>query len=252
MHGQHRRRAPVELPFGTRVVRAQVDRRERRVPVVGMEQDGRLRDRRQHAQRRKAEEREPPVVVLVVAPAVPVDLLAAEVLGVVDEQDPRLPLERVVHQGARFVEPPLLAPRTHLHVKRVAHGLEVGRDLEYLFVQGHDDDRPHAEPCLVVRQARDGFAQSTGAGEGRQLRSEVDDRHRLVGRARGQRVFRRGTRRLTSLHPCGRGWGHRGRCAPASAFHGSVTPPGDRRDRHHPASPAHRRAARIPSASAAR
>src|SRR6266566_1314886 len=68
---------------------AEVYRRQRRVPVVGVQQLRLRRDLGKGRERRQTEEREPPVVVRIVPVVVAVDARPVEKVGMLDEEDLR-------------------------------------------------------------------------------------------------------------------------------------------------------------------
>ena len=253
MHRKDAGRASIKLAVGIGVVGAQVDRRQRRVPVVRVQQHGRRRNLRQDVQRREAEEREAPMVVLVVATAVAVDLFAVEILRVVDEQNPRLPLPRIVHQRARFVDPSHFMPRSYNHREGIADRLQVRRHLDHLLVQRHHDDRLDAGPRLIMRQARHRLAEPSGPRERCQLRGQVHDGDRLVVRSRRERIRTRSRGHGPRRDRDGRGWRNGWRRAPATAFHVALVRQSvDRPERHCRAWPARSAARRTPSPCDAR
>ena len=92
--GQHRTQATMERV--TREGRAQVDRRQGRVPVVRVHDVGRRRDLWQDRQGRLAEKRESQCVVGIVTGIVAVDPRAVEEVRVLDEEDLRHALGVVV------------------------------------------------------------------------------------------------------------------------------------------------------------
>ena len=148
----------------------EVHRRERRVPVVGVQHDRPLHQARQRQAGGQREEGEPSVVVGVVGAALAVDAVAVEVLAVVDEIDLR------PGRGPAGAEHPrLLVPAAEAHHERLADGLEVGVLVAHGAVEGEDGGDVEAGGVLEVGQPRHRLGQSAGAGVGEVLRGHVND-----------------------------------------------------------------------------
>ena len=158
--GQHRTQATMERV--TREGRAQVDRRQGRVPVVCVHDVGRRRDLWQDRQGRLAEKRESQCVVGIVTGIVAVDPRAVEEVRVLDEEDLRHALGVVV---LRAVKPRGFGPSTQCHGEGPTCPLEGLSRLAYLPVQREDHRGRHAHGRLAARQAAHRFAQAAGPGE---------------------------------------------------------------------------------------
>ena len=152
-----------------REVRAQVDRRERRVPVVRVDDDRRRSEVRERRQRRHDEERVPPVVVRIVAARFAVDPRPLEVLRVRDEEDARRVRRGPGLRADEAIDARLLAPRADLDAKGRTHRREPGHDVPHPRVERHDDHRRRARRGLMAGEPAHRFTESTGSRERRQL-----------------------------------------------------------------------------------
>ncbi len=159
----------------------EVDRDQRGVPIVRVQQH-RSRDQAgQGGDRGEGEEGEPARVVPVVDRVLAVDARPVEVLEVLEEVD----LRPAVGAG-RAEDAGLLGPAADRHQERRAGRLEVGLDVADAPVER--EDRCHVEPggLLVVREPAHRLGEAAGAGVRKVFRRHVDDGDGLAAR-RGQR-----------------------------------------------------------------
>jgi hypothetical protein len=225
-HGRGRRREALAGERG-----AEIDRDERRMPVVRVQQHRPRHEPGQGRERSQGEERESPRIVGIVDRVLAVDAGPVEILEVLEEEDLR-PRAR----ARRAEDPRLLGAAAYRHQERRTDRLEVGLDVAHAAVEG--ENRGHVEPGrpLVLCQPADGLGETAGAGIGRIFRRHMDDGDGLAAR-RGQR--RTDLRRRAGLL----GNGRHPACLMPSAGRRQTTRPGAR-VRSVPA--------RSPAASAAR
>jgi hypothetical protein len=176
----------------SREAAAQINRCERRLPVVGVEDQGGRRNPGQREQRGEGEERISMGVVRVVRAALTVETWPVEVLRVLDEEHVREARVTAGHGELVQTGEADLRPDRHLE------GIPDRDELEALVadrgVERHDQRRRHSGGRLILRDAGDRLAQTAGARERRQFWRQVNHRHGAAVRRRERRWRQLGRR----------------------------------------------------------
>ena len=176
VHRQHRGEPAVERLSGEQ--RAQIDRRQGRVPVVRVQHPRRRRNLGQRRQRGQAEEREPVGVVRIVPVLVAVDAGPVEKVGVLDEEDLR-PGAALTGEGT--IQPGGLGVPADGHCQRRPAAFQGWDRLPYLAIQRQQHRRGHAGGRLKPGQTAHSLPEPAGAGERPVFGRQMDHPERRFG-----------------------------------------------------------------------
>ena len=171
VHREYGRRTGVAfLEFA---VRAHVHQRQRRVPVVRVNEHGAGDQSWNPIQHGAREQREPSRVVGIVATAFAVEPRAAERRGDVDEHHLRAGRRLYFTEETHF-----LAAESQCDLNRSAERGEIRRMISHRAVERHEHDHVRATFRLIIGQAHHGLRQPTRPGERTVFRREMHDRRR--------------------------------------------------------------------------
>ena len=173
MHGKDDAHPPVAYVPGEQ--RPEINRRERRVPIVRVQNHGiGAGDARNGRQCRHAEACITTCVVGIIRAGWPVEIGPIKVLGAFDEIDFGSDA-RIIGTLREAPQPRRLDPAADLHPERGADGLDLRSCVAHRGVQRHHDRRGNSRRRLEPRQAGDGLAEAAASGERRQFGDDVND-----------------------------------------------------------------------------